>query len=345
MRLSSIRQLTGCLSASVIFTLLMAGCSSHPPSRELRAAVTLDVDLSHATDIEPPNPARIPPPCSDSLMDSAREAAYSLYRKAESLIPRKDGDEADVGREIQGSIQQEFHGRIDQDPVLAGYVKKLGRHLSRHVRRTDVAYHFHVIDGPDETAFSIPGGGVYVYTGLLGKLRNEAQLAAVLAHEIQHVDLGHCMDAYRIATSLPEKLQNRAVTTAAVFVGRLMKHPFSSAAELEADRRAVDLVSTAGYSPYQYAEFWEQCGYDRCDDGTPARDAGTGNGDTGDIEAVRAKVNAIYRTLFDRHPANTVRGCVVRTQIGRLAAESRQSVLYVGVRNFRERVPMFEKVY
>src|SRR5438309_1550737 len=84
---------------------------------------------------------------------------------------------------------QEMRLRLpSDDPTWTPYVNAVGQSLVPNVRRTGIAYQFHAIDSPEVNAFAVPGGQVFVFTGMLRFLKSEAELAAILGHEISHVD-------------------------------------------------------------------------------------------------------------------------------------------------------------
>ena len=83
------------------------------------------------------------------------------------------------------------YGGAVPSPDLQRYVTDLGRALTRAARRDDLPWRFDVVNSPEVVAFALPGGQVIVTRGLLALLHDEAQLAAVLAHEIAHVSAGH----------------------------------------------------------------------------------------------------------------------------------------------------------
>ena len=93
---------------------------------------------------------------------------------------------------------QEMRLRLpSDDPTWTPYVDAVGQTLVPWVRRHGIAYQFHVIDSSEVNAFSVPGGQVFVFTGMLQFLQSEAELAAILGHEIAHMDQRHCIEKYQ----------------------------------------------------------------------------------------------------------------------------------------------------
>jgi predicted Zn-dependent protease len=110
------------------------------------------------------------------------------------------------------------------------YVSAVGERLRPHVQRKDIIYRFRVLDRPEVNAYALPGGYIYVFTGLLEQLTNESQLAAILGHEMAHVDLYHAAEGN----------SGR---------GGLLTLFYSRRQEAEADRQGQLLAIAAGYHP------------------------------------------------------------------------------------------------
>jgi predicted Zn-dependent protease len=92
------------------------------------------------------------------------------------------GKEMKVGRQIHDSIMAQFYPYTE--PTVVAYVNRIGHSIASHARRQELPYSFTILYDEKIHATSAPGGYVYITTGMLGFLDNEAELAAVLAHEI-----------------------------------------------------------------------------------------------------------------------------------------------------------------
>ncbi|MEX0617858.1 MAG: M48 family metalloprotease [Pseudohongiellaceae bacterium] len=167
-------------------------------------------------------------------------------------------------------IGQEEHEKIlasqpvYEDEELLAYVTEVGNRVAATSHRPDLEYHFTIIDSPEINAFALPGGYVYVNRGLLTYMNNEAQLAAVLAHEIGHITARHSVQAHargrftNVAAGVGGFVT--AVATGSGFIGSQISEVasiwaqtglsgFGRELELEADRLGAEYLYQAGYDP------------------------------------------------------------------------------------------------
>lgn len=162
------------------------------------------------------------------------------------------------------------------DQNLQRYVNKVGRWVASQSSRPDLPWAFAVIDTPTINAFALPGGKVFISTGLVAKLTSEAELAGVLAHEVAHVMQKHQITAIQSArksgvlqdvgqelaqdrlgktalgsNALTGAIANAAAGEAIDFVKNgLFLRPLDKSLEYDADRIGALLVAKAGYDPY-----------------------------------------------------------------------------------------------
>ena len=162
-----------------------------------------------------------------------------------------------------------------------------------------------LIDAPVVNAFAVPGGFVYVYTGIIDSLRNEAEFAAVLGHEMTHVIHHH----YR--TLLAEQYGIQYVVNAvggdssalASIATNLLSLKLTRDHEADADRNGTILSAAAGYNPLGIADFFRRmpdAGWEVLSD-HPSNQAR--------VDSVTAQVRAsadLARKAWSDYPANTV---------------------------------------
>ncbi|MDD5019787.1 MAG: M48 family metalloprotease [Candidatus Omnitrophica bacterium] len=168
--------------------------------------------------------------------------------------------EVQIGR---GMAQQVVAQAYDpwNHPVEQRHLNEMGRQLARVSDRPDIIYHFQILDAPEYNAFALPGGYIYIFRGLYERL-DEAQRAAVLAHEIAHVAakhavkrmqaaLGYDMLAGLVLAGLGNKDPRMAEQVAGVSrtVFDLLSRGYSRQDEIQADGLAVKYLARGGVDP------------------------------------------------------------------------------------------------
>jgi len=169
-----------------------------------------------------------------------------------------------LGAKVSKEIEQQE--KVLADPVIQDYVREIGERLTAQVGRTEVSYQFKVIDAPDTVnAFALPGGYMYVYTGLLKLCDTEAQLASVMGHEIAHVAAHHHGEAMTraygyqmVVDTLLGNNQRQLVQMAAGLAGTTGTLYFSRQSEREADVLGMRYLVQAGYPPNAMVRFMEK---------------------------------------------------------------------------------------
>ena len=99
---------------------------------------------------------------------------------------------AAMGKQATPELIKEFGGEV-KSADLRHYVTQVGRRLAKHVEPeySEVKWEFHTLDSEVINAFALPPGNVFITTGLLSRLSNEAELAGVLGHEMGHITAAH----------------------------------------------------------------------------------------------------------------------------------------------------------
>jgi predicted Zn-dependent protease len=162
-----------------------------------------------------------------------------------------------MGEQAVPEVLQEFGGEVESQVVRA-YVDRVGRRLLEHIEPEykDLAWEFYALDSDVINAFALPGGKVFITRGLMAKFDNEAQVAAVLGHEIGHVTGRHAAERLSnafitegllsvIDEATDEELVNLGASVAAQ--GVMLK--FSRGDELESDGQGLKYMVRAGYDP------------------------------------------------------------------------------------------------
>ena len=141
-----------------------------------------------------------------------------------------------------------------RNAAVQTYVNLVGRNLARQVERKDVTWRFAVLDTPSVNAMDFPGGIVVVTRGLYQMLGSEDELAAVLAHEIAHVNRKHQWKVIQQqklvamgAGALAKADSAQTTQLVADLGGKLIARGLDKSAEYEADRDGAVIAARAGY--------------------------------------------------------------------------------------------------
>jgi predicted Zn-dependent protease len=171
------------------------------------------------------------------------------------IILMSEQEEIQLGRQSDAEVRQQMG--LYQDPALQQYIRGIGARLARQAHRPNLPWTFAVVDEPAVNAFALPGGFVYITRGILPFLRNEAELAAVMGHEVGHVDARHSAQQYSTQTLaggglavlgifVPQTRPAQGLASAGL---NAMFLKFSREDELQADQLGVGYASKAGWDP------------------------------------------------------------------------------------------------
>ncbi len=165
-----------------------------------------------------------------------------------------------MGKEISRQVEQEY--RVETATPDADRVRKIGQALMDHMDKRDVPYTFKVLDDRDINAFSLPGGPVYVYRGLLDLIGNDDDaLACVLGHECGHINARHAAKqiSSQVATTiLLFPIPSPTAANIAGGVSEIVNLKYSRDDEYEADRRGLSYAHFANYDPNGMIRFFDK---------------------------------------------------------------------------------------
>jgi len=189
-----------------------------------------------------------------TLIAAIAGCAFNPATNRPDLVLMSEDKEIKIGREMHEKLVESTP--IYKDPVLTAYVNHVGQKVAAASDRPDLEYHFTIIDSQDINAFALPGGYIYINRGLLTYLHSEAEMAAVLAHEIGHVTARHAVRQKTAATGAGVASVLSVLVTGSGVVGDVA-NLWSTAAvkgygrdmELEADRFGAQYMYNAGYDP------------------------------------------------------------------------------------------------
>ncbi len=165
-----------------------------------------------------------------------------------------------LGRQL--AIEVEKQARIVEDPIIAEYINRLGQNLARN-SDTRFPVSFKLIDSEEINAFTLPGGHIFVSTGLFKLSDNEAELASAIAHELGHAAARHSTrlesrnQLVSFAT-LPLILLGPAASSLSSAAAPMALFKFSREFESEADLLGLEYLWKAGYDPNASVDLFER---------------------------------------------------------------------------------------
>jgi len=173
-----------------------------------------------------------------------------------------------LGKEAVVEVEKTMPVVRNQD--LTGYVSRIGARLARSKYAGMFPYSFGTINDKSINAFALPGGPIFIHTGLITAADNEAQLAGVLAHEISHIALRHGTNQASKANllQLGAALASSGLGGGSIWsqLGQLgiglgaqsVLLKYSRNAERDADLNGARIMNDVGYDPVQMARFFEK---------------------------------------------------------------------------------------
>lgn len=183
---------------------------------------------------------------------------FNLFSKEQDI---------EIGREFARQVEQQMI--VVQNRELTDYINRIGQRLVERGGLEKYPYFFKVVQEDSINAFALPGGPMYVHTGLIRAVENEAQLAGVLAHELAHVVLRHGTSQAtkaqftQLAALLAGSMVGGGITGQLAQLGIglgansvLLK--YSRSAESDADLLGAYTMARAGYNPVEMARFFEK---------------------------------------------------------------------------------------
>ena len=199
-----------------------------------------------------------------SLIDSGFSAAKDFGDARKEMT---DADEVELGENVMAGVLGAAP-LYDSDRIQR-YVNQVGRWIASHSERPNLPWRFAVLDSRLPNAGAAPGGQIYITTGLLFRMRSEAELAGALAHEIAHVVQRHHVKAFQKqkyssagVTLLGAAVDSRGGSSVGSAVGKtifkfgigevrkMILLSLDRGEEEQADRMGMVLAARAGYDPY-----------------------------------------------------------------------------------------------
>jgi len=206
----------------------------------LGAAVLVLAERHHAGTLASP----------DAMLHLVADAEREANRLPAKVWRLSDEQEIAIGDEMarQYLSGTEFQNQSVDVQQIQAYVAHVGMLVSVHARRR-LPYRFHYVADPSMiNAFALPGGHVFIGEGLMQLMQHEDELAAVLGHEVEHIDLYHCAERVQFEAQM-RRLHLEVISDLASIPVSVFKAGYSKELELEADREGTRIAVEAGFSP------------------------------------------------------------------------------------------------
>jgi predicted Zn-dependent protease len=175
----------------------------------------------------------------------------------QNFVLMSEQDEINAGRKADQEVREEYSNY--DAPALQAYVNRIGQRLAASSHRPNLNYKFSVVDSPEVNAFALPGGYVYITRGIMAYLNSEAELAAVVGHELGHVTARHSVRQMSASTAanlgvmlagiLVPELGGQAGQQLLGGLGQALLSGYGRDHELEADRLGAEYLARTGYDP------------------------------------------------------------------------------------------------
>jgi len=196
------------------------------------------------------------------ILISGCSPEYNLATNKEEMIYYSTDREVKIGASVDKALSKDKEFKLADDPLLQKRVEDIGKRIVDVCDRKEIKYYFRVLADEEINAFSLPGGYVYINKGLIDKVANDDELAAVVAHEIAHIVARHSVkklqavmgySLLRILTSQIPKAQEANWSADYAFEQIIMGYGRDD--ELLADKLGARYCRLAGYDPSAMVSF------------------------------------------------------------------------------------------
>lgn len=251
------------------------------------------------------------------VLSSMTGCAVSPITGERELMLFSDDQEIELGKNADPDIGWTFGG-VYRDDQLSAYMNSVGQRLAAASHRSNIPYHFAIVNSSVLNAFALPGGYIYITRGLLARLENEAQLASVLGHEIGHVTARHSVKRLQynlgfnvllavidqVAAGSEGYKKRRGlikVTSSAAFA--TVSLGYSRKDEFQADELGATYAHKAGYDPEGMIQLLEI------------------------LKSLSQREPSVVEEFFMSHPRSSDRIEAVGKQISQISPDQRKGTL------------------
>jgi len=189
------------------------------------------------------------------LITGCGTTSYNVATGQQETLIVSTEKEVAIGQSVSRQVEEQF--TIVKDPEQRNRLDKIGGRIAAVADRREIIYTFSIIEEERPNAFALPGGPIYVTTGLLDLAESDDELASVLGHEVGHIVAKHSikrmqaamgMQLFRLVAAGTGATDFRTLRGIDLALGSLLLE-YSQADELEADRLGVKYLKNAGFLP------------------------------------------------------------------------------------------------
>ncbi|MGM0600686.1 MAG: M48 family metallopeptidase [Candidatus Rifleibacteriota bacterium] len=200
-----------------------------------------------------------------SVMELLGDAQQTATKPLMMTTKVSAAEEQKLGKRLSSYMRFRSNENNNEDfKKSQAYVTRLGKSLLSEIERKEIQYEFHLIDNKTVNAFALPGGQIFVFTGLLDFVKSEAELATILGHEISHVDAKHCIELFQAELAAKKiggpLLDNILAQIAMRYATMVITGGYRKFQEFEADAGGFRLAALAGYDPGASEEVMKRLG-------------------------------------------------------------------------------------
>jgi beta-barrel assembly-enhancing protease len=176
---------------------------------------------------------------------------------AKQQLVISEADEIKIGTDVSAQLREKYG--VVQDQAVHKYVTLVGSVLASQSSRPNLPWTFIVLDTDGINAFAAPGGFIHITRGALSILKNEAELADILGHEISHVTRKHAINAIQKSNAVgmagdAAKVDLVKQLSDAVYK-IVIEGSYNRSDEMDADKNGIALANASGYAPTGLGDF------------------------------------------------------------------------------------------
>ncbi len=238
------------------------------------------------------------------------------------ILPVDELDEKTFGRYLRKYF---LYYSGEKNTAEKEYVNKLFENLRPFVKKP-FDYEVFIFNSNLPNAFALPGGTIFISSGLLKDMSSESEIVAIMAHELGHIEQGHCFNSIKyllLGKKFNAEIIGRIIQTASTV---LLKHSYSKTQEDEADEYAFKLLTSTKYDPEALSDSFKLL--------------------MRAYQKSRHNIKSdIIRDYFSSHPPLELR---IEEFKGKADAWWKRNIgdkRYIGKRNLRELLPVQEREY